>query len=138
MAIRTSVGENHLSYQQLTEMGITETAVGHMIEAAPCAWVAEENGVITGFAIADKETASLFALFVRPEFEGQGFGHALLKAAEGYLFHFCEKIRLVTAAGTRAQMFYQKLGWHIVTIDETNDLHMEKICLKTGKQDIVP
>lgn len=47
--IRTSVTENHLSHDQLSEMGITPQAIREAIQASPCVWVAEVEGVLSGF-----------------------------------------------------------------------------------------
>jgi hypothetical protein len=47
--IRTSVRENHLSQDQLTEIGITPEAISQAISETPCAWVAEVSGVPVGF-----------------------------------------------------------------------------------------
>ncbi|WP_425274312.1 hypothetical protein [Pseudomonas kitaguniensis] len=47
--IRTSVQENHLSHDQLTDMGITPETIRQAILDTPCAWVAEVDGVPVGF-----------------------------------------------------------------------------------------
>ena len=68
-AIRTNVRENHLSLEQLRHMGITEESIGSIISEAECTWIAEAEGVTVGFAMADAEDGSVFALFVRPKWE---------------------------------------------------------------------
>ncbi|MDH4572505.1 hypothetical protein [Salinicola acroporae] len=40
-AIRTSVAENHLSLEQLAEMGVTPDTIAAEIAQGPCVWVAE-------------------------------------------------------------------------------------------------
>lgn len=65
-AVRTSVRENHLSLVQLRHMGITEESIGSIISEDECTWIAETEGVTMGFAMADAEDGSVFALFVRP------------------------------------------------------------------------
>ena len=85
-AIRTSVRENHLSLEQLTEMGITPDAICQAMEAAPCIWVAEVNGVAVGFAMADAEDGCVFAAFVRAEFEGLGLGTVLWPGPRSFCF----------------------------------------------------
>ncbi|MEM9767631.1 MAG: GNAT family N-acetyltransferase [Cyanobacteria bacterium P01_D01_bin.71] len=50
-----------------------------------CAWVAELNQQPVGFAIAHAAEATIFGIFVRPAFERQGIGHALMQAAEIWL-----------------------------------------------------
>ncbi|MGV6995626.1 hypothetical protein ACUZ9P_06985 [Desulfovibrio sp. QI0430] len=61
-AIRTNVRENHLSLEQLRHMGITEESIGSIISEAECTWIAEAEGVTVGFAMADAEDGSVFAL----------------------------------------------------------------------------
>lgn len=51
--IRTRVQENHLSHDQLAQMGITPEAISQAILSAPCAWIAEVNGAAVGFSMAD-------------------------------------------------------------------------------------
>ena len=49
-------------------------------------WVCELDGVIKGFASADKVDGSVWALFVSPEHEGRGLARPLLAAAAAWLF----------------------------------------------------
>ncbi len=109
--VRTSVGENHLSVEQLAQMGITEQAVSEMIGASPCAWVAVVDGRVVGFSMIDIEDASLFAAFVLPAYEGRGLGKGLVQAAEEKLFESHAEIWLETGRETRAAGFYRSLGW---------------------------
>lgn len=113
-AIRTAVKENPLSLEQLTEMGITPDAVLEMLSVSDCVWVAEINGITVGFAIADKEEGSIFALFVLPEYEGLGLGGKLMNYAEAALFQQHAQIWLETDSHSRAAAFYQRRGWEAV------------------------
>ena len=113
-AIRTAVKENPLSREQLTEMGITPDAVLEMLSVPDCVWVAENNGITAGFAIADKEEGSIFALFVLPEYEGLGLGGKLMNDAEAALFQQHAQIWLETDSRSRAAAFYQRRGWEAV------------------------
>jgi GNAT superfamily N-acetyltransferase len=124
--IRTSVKENHLSLNQLAEMGITPETIRETILAAPCAWIAEVDGAPAGFAMADAEDGSVFAAFVRPEFEGHGIGRVLMAKAEAFLFQYHQKIWLETADASRASGFYRNLGWLPVESLPDGDIRFEK------------
>lgn len=109
--LRTSVNENHLSVEQLAQMGITEETVAGMIAASPCAWVAVVGDQPVGFSMIDMDEASLFAAFVLPTHQGRGLGRKLVLAAEEKLFECHEEIWLETGRETRAAGFYRSLGW---------------------------
>ena len=77
--VRTSVAENHLSVEQMAARGITPEKVIAEITAGDLgAWVAEEDGEVVAFSMADRRDASIFALFTAPGSEGRGHGSALL------------------------------------------------------------
>lgn len=126
--IRTSVRENHLSREQLTELGITPAALVEAIEAAPCAWISEIDGIAAGFAMVDNAAGELFALFVRPQYEGLGIGRLLLAAAEEQLFGEHASIWLVTdgGEGIRANAFYRRHGWQLAERVDERDVRYEK------------
>jgi len=112
--IRTSVRENHLSMAQLAELGITPDTLPAMLAHPGRGWLAERDGRALGFAMADTADATIFALFVRSEAEGQGIGRALLAEAEAWLFgQGCDTIWLATDRdrAVRANGFYRHLGW---------------------------
>ncbi|RCK30988.1 hypothetical protein TH9_19080 [Thalassospira xiamenensis] len=114
-AIRSRVRENHLSVDQLAERGITKAAFGKWIADGYGMWVADLDGAAAGFAIAIPHEATLWALFVDPDFEGRGVGRALLRVAEEWLFaQGCNDISLTTDADPkiRAHGFYESHGWH--------------------------
>jgi len=113
MAIRTGVAENHLSVEQMAAIGITEASITQEMAAGDLAcFVAEEAGVVTGFAMADRRDASLFALFMDGAHEGKGHGSALLAACEGWLkAQGHAEASLATGRDTRAFAFYLRRGW---------------------------
>ncbi|WP_261368899.1 GNAT family N-acetyltransferase, partial [Yersinia rohdei] len=80
--VRTSVIENHLSREEMRQLGITESVVADMIEKNHCAWVATENDKIIGFTMILPDEGCLFAAFVLPEYEGRGVGRRLVVLAE--------------------------------------------------------
>jgi GNAT superfamily N-acetyltransferase len=109
--IRVSVRENTATRQSLHNAGIDEKAVVAAITTEGRGWVAEDEGQAVGFSIAD-QTGSVFALFVRPEFEGRGYGSALLNAAVHWLFNQgFETVWLAVGPNTRAHAFYKRRGW---------------------------
>jgi len=124
--IRTSVQKNHLSLDQLAEVGITHQAIQQAILEAPCAWVAEVDGVPVGFSMADVVDACVFAAFVLPEFEGLGLGRSLMNKAEEFLFQHHQTIWLETAEASRASGFYRALGWQHVEDLPEGDVRFEK------------
>jgi GNAT superfamily N-acetyltransferase len=75
-------------------------------------WVAEFDGRVVGFGIADRSSRSLWALFVDPPHEGRGIGRALLQRLTDCLFEsHAGTINLSTAPGTRAERMYRAAGW---------------------------
>lgn len=114
MRIRTGVAENHLSVEQMAEIGITEQSVMQEMAAGDLAcWVAEEDGAVTGFAMADRRDGSIFALFMEAAHEGKGHGSALLAACESWLkAEGHAEASLTTGRDTRAFAFYLRRGWH--------------------------
>lgn len=126
-SIRTSVKENILSLEQLTDMGITPDVILEMLELPDCIWVADIDGITAGFAIADMEEGSLFALFVLPEYEGLGLGKELMVHAEAALFQQHSKIWLETDSQSRAAVFYQHRGWDAVEQLAGTDKRYQKI-----------
>ncbi len=124
--ISTSVVENHLSSEELNEMGITEEVVAEMIQTSHCAWVATENTNIIGFSMILPDEGCLFAAFVLPEYEGRGAGRRLVMAAELELFKNHEIIWLETDKRSRAAKFYLQLGWgNRIDVSDT-DIKLEK------------
>jgi GNAT superfamily N-acetyltransferase len=129
--VRISVVENHLSVEQMAARGITPEKVIAEIAAGDLgAWVAEENGEIVAFSMADRRDASIFALFTRPGCEGRGHGSVLLAEAESWLAALGHReFWLATARGSRAEKFYARKGW--VASEESaetpDDLILRKI-----------
>ena len=107
-AIRLTVSENRLS----DPSRITVAMYHDYLAARGRSWVCELDGVIAGFAAADRIESSIWALFVDPAREGHGIGKALLAQASDYLFEQGrERIVLSTGADTRADVFYASQGW---------------------------
>ena len=107
-SIRISVHENKLSNPSL----ITPEDYEDFLNIRGKGWLCEVDNTIAGFAIVDFREHNIWALFVRPEFEGRGIGK---KLQEILLDHYFRKniqtLWLGTAPGTRAENFYCKSGW---------------------------
>lgn len=124
--VRHAVRENAISRAALAARGITPTSIAASFSADSRGWVAEAEGRIVGFSIADRADASIFALFILPEFEGQGLGTRLLDAAVAWLSaESATVIWLVTGKGTRAAGFYAARGWQAAGQDLAGDLRFE-------------
>lgn len=107
-AIRMGVRENILS----DPSKVTDEDVAWYREQA-IFLVAEDAGVIVGFACANHQTGLIWALFIDPAQEGRGYGRALLDAAlAGLKAAGHAQAWLETGAGTRAERFYVRHGWH--------------------------
>jgi GNAT superfamily N-acetyltransferase len=113
--VRTSVRENHLSVEQMAARGITPEAITSARQSGALAgWVAESEGRIVAFSMADKATGRVFALFTIPDQEGQGLGSDLLKCCEVWLRESgIHRAGLDTSRNSKAVHFYEKRGWRL-------------------------
>ncbi|MDV6208091.1 GNAT family N-acetyltransferase [Rhodococcus erythropolis] len=129
--VRTSVRDNHMTIEELAEEGITPDALPGMLDGSGRGWVAEVDGRVVAFAMVDADEATVFALFVRPEFEGQGLGKILLEVAEAWLVEQgLREIWLVTDKDltVRANGFYRHLGWRDDGIQADGQVRLIKAC----------
>lgn len=130
--IRTRVVQNHLSVEQMAQLGITPQVLADSIREAPCAWVAEVDGQPVAFSMVDLATGEVFAMFVLPTHENLGLGRQLMAVAETALFERHATLFLITDGRDeiRANGFYQRLGWTVtVTVTgsvEGDDVRYEK------------
>ena len=112
--IRTSVAQNHQSREELSHLGVTPERLAEMLQTRSRAWLCHAEGTAAGFSMADSARATVFALFVRPGFEGRGIGRRLMAEAEAWLFaQGWDQIWLATGddESLRALGFYRHLGW---------------------------
>jgi len=127
--IRTSVLENHQSRVDLARVGVTPDSVAQMLHSSSRAWIASERKQDVAFSMADASDATVFAMFVRPAFEGRGLGRILMKRAEEWLFEQgCVEIWLLTDANrdVRANGFYRHLGWDDAGIQQDGQVKFTK------------
>ncbi|MDO8999127.1 MAG: GNAT family N-acetyltransferase [Bacteroidota bacterium] len=75
-------------------------------------WVCEVDGTIVGFSIVDLKGNSIWALFVKPQFEKQGIGKQLYTLMMDWYFDQTkESIWHTTSLTTKSEQSYTKLGW---------------------------
>jgi GNAT superfamily N-acetyltransferase len=106
--VRNSVKENVLSDPGL----VTDQDCADFLTVRGKGWVCVINDLIVGFSIADLQDNNIWALFVRPEYEGLGIGlklHQLM--LDWYFDQEKENVWLGTAPNSRAERFYRKAGW---------------------------
>ncbi len=126
--LRTSVVQNHLSVEQMADLGITPQVLADSIRQAPCVWIAEVNDQPAAFSMIDLAAGEVFAMFVSPAYENLGLGRQLMAVAEAALFEHHETLFLITDGRDeiRANGFYQRLGWTVVGSVEGDDVRYEK------------
>ncbi|OIN45320.1 GNAT family N-acetyltransferase [Pseudomonas azotoformans] len=126
--LRTSVVQNHLSVEQMAELGITPEVLADSIREAPCVWIAEVDGRPVAFSMVDLATGEVFAMFVLPSHENLGLGRRLMAVAEAALFEHHDRLFLITDGRDeiRANGFYQRLGWTLTAQVEDGDVRYEK------------
>jgi len=106
--VRHSVQENML----IDPTRVTNEDVASYLTHRGKGWVCENEGSIVGFAIADLEDNNIWALFIKPEYEGFGIGKALqIRMLDWYFAQGKERLWLSTEPGTRAERFYRNTGW---------------------------
>ena len=65
--LRTSVVQNHLSVEQMADLGITPQVLADSIRQTPCVWIAEVDGQPAAFSMIDLPQARcLRCLWRRP------------------------------------------------------------------------
>jgi GNAT superfamily N-acetyltransferase len=119
----TDIGPMHRIRLAVRENALTRSVISaedyrHAMYDTGRGWVAEVNGIIRGFAIANRENGNIWALFVEPGFERRGIGRKLHNIMVGWLRdQGCRKLWLRTEAGTRADRFYRQAGWQYAGTD---------------------
>ena len=121
--LRCAVRENRLSRPDR----ITPADYRAMLERDGRGWVAEVDGRIVGFAVADLCRFNVWALFVDPDHERRGTGRALHDALMSWFFEQpgVERVWLTTAPGTRAESFYRRAGWRACGLDASGEMRFE-------------
>ena len=106
--IRVAVRENRLG----DPLRVRPEDYRRRLRPTGIGFVAESGGRIVGFAVADSEHASIWALFVDPRFEGRGIGRRLHDTLVTAMFATgAAELRLSTDPDTRAERLYRAAGW---------------------------
>ena len=106
--IRLSVKENVLT----DPTKVTQQMYRDYLHLLGRGWVCCSGREIVGFVYASRHDASIWALFIKPGYEGRGIGRRLMPFAVNWLFALgLPSITLYTGCGTRADRFYSQAGW---------------------------
>jgi len=120
--VRHTVKENVLSNPGL----VTDQDCEEYLTVRGKGWVCEIGDTIVGFSIADLKDNNIWALFLRPEYEGRGIGKTLHSIMLQWYFSQTQKtVWLGTAPNTRAEKFYRKAGWKEVGIHGNGEIKFE-------------
>jgi GNAT superfamily N-acetyltransferase len=120
--VRNAVKENTLSNPAL----VSDSDCDEFINQRGKGWVCEINETIVGFSIADLNDNNVWALFLLPEYEGQGIGRQLHNTMlDWYFTQTQQTIWLGTAPKTRAEQFYRKAGWREIGIHGKGEIKFE-------------
>jgi GNAT superfamily N-acetyltransferase len=122
MEIRFAVKENVLNTPGLVTNEICE----EFITIRGKGWVCDTGTEIAGFAIVDLQDTNIWALFVRPGYEGKGIGKRLHDDMVDWYFSQTDKtIWLGTSPNTRAEKFYEKAGWTSLGLRPNGEVKFE-------------
>jgi uncharacterized protein YhfF/GNAT superfamily N-acetyltransferase len=131
-ALLADVPEMHRTRMSVHENRLTDPSKVQsrhyvdLLEGRGRGWVAEADGRIVGFAIADLERLDIWALFVDPQQEGHGIGRQLQDAMLDWMFEQgIDRVTVGTTAGTRAERFYARSGWRSVGRDIAGDVRFD-------------
>ena len=131
--VRTSTTENAMTAAELDASGITPERAASLLRTDARCWVADAVDRIVGFCIANVNSGSIWALFVRPEYEGRGIGRRLMDAAVEWLWqNGVGEIWLETETNTRAEGFYEHLGWKRGKVETKDDCEQVRYTMKKG------
>lgn len=121
--VRHSVRENRLSSGVISDDEVVEA-----IERTCRGWVVELDGRIVGVAVGNAQTGNIWALFMEPEHERQGWGRRLHDEMIGWLWsRGLERLWLLTGADTRARRFYEVAGWQDTGKRPSGEILFEKL-----------
>ncbi len=106
--VRMAVKENVLSDPSVITPAMYEEHLTHRGKG----WVCLQGDSMVGFSVVDLLGGSVWALFIRPEFESMGIGRRLHDMMlDWYFSQGRESLWLSTAPNSRAEQFYRAAGW---------------------------
>ncbi len=119
--VRRSVHENKLSTTKLSHADYVTA-----IEVTGRGWVVEVNGEVVAFAIGNRESGNVWALFVHPEHQGSGYGRQLHDTMVTWLWsQGLKRLWLTTEPGSHAERFYEINGWKKNGHNEHGEIRFE-------------
>jgi GNAT superfamily N-acetyltransferase len=119
--VRHAVREN-----RLTSRVITDDEVREHLEVLGRGWVVELDGTVRAFAIGNRRTANVWALFVEQGHERCGFGRQLHDTMMAWFWaEGVPRVWLSTGAGTRAEAFYRAAGWRDAGLTARGEVRFE-------------
>ena len=122
--LRGLTRENAVSVARLAAMGITAESWAESIrDNSLPGFVCLSEGKLVGYCFGDRQSGEVVVLAVRPEFENQGIGRALLdqlvnelsRAGRARLFLGCS-----ADPNSRSYGFYRYLGWRSTSQYDSN------------------
>lgn len=120
--IRRAVRENRLVSTVIHDRDVQEA-----IERKGRGWVVESDGEVVAFAIVNVHTGNIWALFVHPAHEREGFGRQLHDVMVDWSWsQGLDRLWLTTEPHTRAQRFYEAAGWHRAGATDSGELRYER------------
>jgi len=120
--IQTIARENHSSSLRDS----TPEDYQELIKEHGKGWVCELEDTILGCAIVNLEDASVWALFVLPEHEGNFIGRTLHDIMTSWCFaRGLPKLTLTTKPNSRAEQFCLKSGWVKTGTEPNSEVRFE-------------
>jgi GNAT superfamily N-acetyltransferase len=120
--VRLAVKEN-----RLVSTVIAEADYGPAIEKTGQGWVVEIDGQVVAFAVGNRTNGNIWALFVDPKHEQRGYGRLLHdEMINWFRSQGVKDLWLTTQLGTRAEQFYEKVGWKRAGITEKGEVRFER------------
>jgi GNAT superfamily N-acetyltransferase len=119
--VRMAVEENRLVSTTLSENDYVVA-----IETSGRGWVVDLQGRIVAFAVGNANNGSVWALFVEPGHERNGYGRQLHDTMVAWLWQQgLERLWLTTEPSTRAERFYKAAGWQPVGPSSHDEVRFE-------------
>lgn len=101
------------------EQKYTESMTAHLHDSSWYIWVAENEGIIKGYTVAQKVDSTLLRakeLFIDPQYQGEGIGSALFKTVLDSVDTDIVELA-VLENNERAKYLYKKNGFIVCGID---------------------